>query len=527
MFLDLSNTDDSDEKKENKKERGPHKNLDELTNDIMAYLKANPEDSILLNEDVKKAPEPPKKTLDDIQFELKPKEIKAHLDRFIIKQDEAKKILGIAICDHFNQIRAAQKGHKKHYTKQNIIMIGPTGVGKTYLIKCIAELIGVPFVKSDATKFTETGYQGGDVEDLVRQLYTKADENTELAQYGIIYLDEIDKVSTSSQKQQKDVSGRGVQTNLLKLMEETEVPTKAPWDINSQLKNFMGPNKKDKPETINTKYILFIVSGAFVGLEDIIKSRVQGSKYGFEQQAKKVDEEHLLLQVSSQDLIKYGLEPEFVGRMPVRVSCEALTEKELLLILTQSEESLLEQYIDSFLHYGIHIRFTESALKEIAHQAFLEKTGARGLGTVLERTFRDYKFELPSTTITTFLVSKTLVSNPQKVLKKLLKDPEKFEKEYFMEDIKTHEKTLSKKLGIQIQFDEDIRDQIITRSKTQKVSIDQTCHDLTDTLLVSILELNTTTLKKLIITKELISNPITTIKKWAANTLSQNKNMSS
>ena len=195
------------------------------------------------------------------------------------------KALAIAICDHYNFIKEAfDNTSPGHYTKQNIIMIGPTGVGKTYMIKRVAELIGVPFVKSDATKFTETGYQGGDVEDLVRQLYKKADNNIELAEHGIIYLDEVDKITGTQSSQHKDVSGRGVQSNLLKIMEDTDVQIRPPWDIQAQIKQMMGGKKteSEEKETINTKNILFIMSGAFNNLSDIVKKRLDGASIGFE-----------------------------------------------------------------------------------------------------------------------------------------------------------------------------------------------------------------------------------------------------
>jgi len=225
----------------------------------------------------------------DLEFNLKPKDVKAYLDRYVIKQEEAKKILSIAVCDHYNHVSECverereQKNPKSHadseeeYTKQNVIMIGPTGVGKTYLIKTIAKLIGVPFVKADATKFSETGYVGGNVDDMVRDLVNEANGNAELAQYGMIYIDEIDKIAAASNLIGRDVSGRGVQSGLLKLMEETEVDLTTPYDPVSQMRAFMEFQRKGKMEkkTINTKHILFFVSGAFNQLEDIIKERLQ------------------------------------------------------------------------------------------------------------------------------------------------------------------------------------------------------------------------------------------------------------
>src|SRR5687767_5637182 len=209
---------------------------------------------------------PDRKTDDDsFAFDKKPRDVKAYLDRFVIRQDEAKKVLSVAICDHYHHVRLAMEGKEQpNYTKQNIILVGPTGVGKTYLIRSIADLIGVPFVKGDATKFSETGYVGGDVEDLVRELVRRADGDVKRAEYGIIYIDEIDKIATASNASGRDVSGRGVQTNLLKLMEETDVPARSQQDLAGQVQAMLESQMRGRKSsnTINTKHILFIVSGA-------------------------------------------------------------------------------------------------------------------------------------------------------------------------------------------------------------------------------------------------------------------------
>src|ERR1700745_2786494 len=226
----------------------------------------------------------------EFEFHLLPRDIKAHLDRFVIKQDEAKKVLAIAVCDHYNHANYLRRLEKDdpnraqeiEYIKQNVILVGPTGVGKTYLIKHIADLIKVPFVKADATKFSETGYVGGDVEDLVRELVHKADGDVNLAQFGIIYIDEIDKIASAGSLIGRDVSGRGVQTTLLKLMEETEVPVRSMNDLQAQLQAAFEFQKrgKAKRETINTRHILFVVSGAFEKLKEQVARRFRQAQIG-------------------------------------------------------------------------------------------------------------------------------------------------------------------------------------------------------------------------------------------------------
>ncbi len=371
-------------------------------------------------------------------FNLKPRDIKEHLDRFVIRQEEAKKVLAIAVCDHYNHVRlweqetaekvADSKEQKTRrpfeYTKQNVILLGPTGVGKTYLIRCIAELIGVPFVKADATKFSETGYVGGDVEDLVRELLHRADGNSKLAQYGIIYIDEIDKIASPPNIVGRDVSGRGVQTNLLKLMEETEVSIRSPNDLPSQLQAAMEFQRKGKikRETINTRHILFIVSGAFDRLEEIIQNRLKKSRIGFHMtdHGQEVPQTELFRQVTTRDFIQFGFEPEFIGRLPVRVVCDPLSEEDLFQVLRRSEGSIVRQYERSFQAFGIEAVFTEEGLRAVARLAHLEQTGARGLMTVCEKIFRDFKFHLPSTGIHRFKINADTVSNPQAALEKLL-----------------------------------------------------------------------------------------------------------
>jgi len=374
--------------------------------------------------------EVPAKADSIFEFDYLPRDIKAHLDRFVIRQDEAKKALSIAVCDHYNHAKYRRTMEKEEgkipevleLQKQNVMVVGPTGVGKTYLVKHIAELIGVPFVKADATKFSETGYVGGDVDDLVRELVQRADGDLELAEYGIVYIDEIDKLASKGGMIGRDVSGRGVQTTLLKLMEETEVPLSNPMDIRGQMQAMMsmgrGGGGEPKKDSINTRHILFIVSGAFSGLEKMVQRRLSAGQIGFgADQSEVAMNEELFQQLETQDLIDYGFEAEFVGRLPVRVVCEKLKAVDLENILKFSEGSLLRQYEREFEAYGIRARFEESAIRRVSEMAEKENTGARALMTVCERLLRDFKFELPGTSVTELTIDADLIDNREERLK--------------------------------------------------------------------------------------------------------------
>jgi len=360
------------------------------------------------------APTPP-----EFSFNLKPADIARHLNRFVIGQREAKKVLSVALCDHFQHVRLTLEGHAApFYQKQNVLLLGPTGVGKTHLIRSAAELIGVPFVKADATKFSETGYVGGDVDDLVRDLVRRAGGDVKKAEHGIIYLDEVDKLATRGESGGRDVSGRGVQTNLLKLMEDGDVPVVSPNDMTGQLQNAMTAMRGGggtQPETINTRHILFIVSGAFSGIAETIRTRLsQGQKT----KAETVDA--LLVQLTTPDLVAYGLEPEFVGRLPVRVACHGLSETDLFDVLRKSESSLIHQYERAFAAYDIRCDFRDDGLRRLASLAATENTGARGLMTICERVFRDFKFKLPGSRVKKFSVTAKLVAEPAVELRRLL-----------------------------------------------------------------------------------------------------------
>ena len=424
------------------------------------------------------------------EFNLKPREIRDYLDRFVIQQAEAKKVLSVAICDHYNHVRQCLETpdlRERDYAKQNILLLGPTGVGKTYLMRCIARLIGVPFVKADATKFSETGYVGGDVEDLVRDLVKAADGDVELAQFGIIYIDEIDKIATASGATGgRDVSGRGVQINLLKLMEETDVNLQGQNDIAAQMQAMMDLQRTGRPRrrTINTRHVLFIVSGAFDKLTEQIKRRVLSSQFGFGSTLTSSNSNHrfehdsdYLRLAQSRDIIDYGMEPEFVGRLPVRVACQALTASDLEKILLASEGSILAQYRGDLAGYGIDFDITPDAIQEIAKQAHQENTGARGLMTVLERVFRDFKFELPSTGIKSFHINAAIIANPGDALRALLRENAERQRDILRAEVTAFGDRFKKDHGFELVFEEDAITALIELSLLSDKTIRALCEE--------------------------------------------------
>lgn len=370
-------------------------------------------------------------------FNFKPADLESYLDEYLIGQREAKGILATKICTHFHKaktlITREPRFENTGFIKNNIIIIGPTGVGKTYAIKLIAKKLGVPFVKGDATKFSETGYVGGDVEDLVRDLYWEAGGDLEKAKFGIIYLDEIDKIASSGDIIGPDVSRTGVQRALLKPLEETEVEIRLPQEGFQFLEN-PEEAKKRKKITLNTKYILFVVSGAFHGLEEIIKKRLKKQSLGFlsEIEGKEEKKINYLKFVTPEDLVNYGFEREFVGRFPVIAVFDPLTVEDLYEILANPNNIIVLNKKRDFKVYGIDIAFTNSALKEIASKAYKEGTGARALARVLEVSLIPYERVLPSMEIKHLAVTKELINDPEGYLKSLLANPinEKWKKAY-------------------------------------------------------------------------------------------------
>lgn len=465
------------------KDTGKTPTPEELRKDVSEFLREKYGNNVVVPQDTDhmgtgtEEREDKKTPPRQINFDLKPTQLESYLKEYVVGQDEAVEILATKICTHFNRMRYEMSELESiellGNIKSNVLMIGPTGVGKTYIIKLIAQKLGVPFVKGDATKFSETGYVGGDVDDLVRNLVHEANGDIKLAEYGIIYLDEIDKIASTGNGVGPDVSRSGVQRALLKLMEEAEVDLKVPHDLASQMEAAMEAQRTGKVDRkkVNTRNILFVMSGAFNGLDDLVRKRMNQQPIGFTQRefdVQKVEKEEILKQVKTADLIKYGFENEFIGRLPIVLSLNHLDVNGLYDILKNPKNSVIQGKKRDFKAYGIDLEFEDEALRRIAEMAHEEQTGARGLLSVVDNLLLKFEKLLPDTHIDSLTFTSAMVDNPNVELDKLLI-------EYY---IKKFQRKFLTKNNIVITFTDKAIKKLKEKAAEEQRALDEICTEL-------------------------------------------------